>query len=167
MSVDRYASIIVVLLLCGACFASDSTSDSEDKEPGDLPPNVVGRLERVSQLKIRVAVEELRALGTLAEDLSIVNGYYPCSPGRPESVPRKLEGDLDERALRRLPDVDPWGTHYIYWCEGSNYFIVSYGPDRKPGTDYDAFSSSYQYLGWNAVCNHQDDLVFENGKLCE
>ncbi|MCP3141361.1 type II secretion system protein GspG [Pyxidicoccus xibeiensis] len=49
--------------------------------------------------------------------------------------PSREEGftPLIQARLLEAPPVDPWGHPYVYWMDGKNGAVISYGADGKQG----------------------------------
>ncbi|MFP2927624.1 type II secretion system protein GspG [Pyxidicoccus sp. 3LG] len=49
--------------------------------------------------------------------------------------PSKEEGftPLIQARLLEAPPVDPWGHPYVYWMDGKNGAVISYGADGQQG----------------------------------
>ena len=74
----------------------------------------------------------------------IIQQYYQ----EENKIPASLDADLIRRYTQEGIDIskilnDAWGTPFSYTYPGKDgleYKIVSYGPDRKPGTSDDIIS---------------------------
>lgn len=158
MSKRRFATIAAVVVALGCSWGSAR----EDGGAWPLTPNVVGRMELVAELRERLATAELSVWGTVVEEYSEVYGLYPGKKHHALTVVESLEIDRHEEAFATLPLTDPWGTPYSYWVDDRGYFIVSFGPDRRPAIPYGSFTPEK----WDTLCPHADDLVYVNGAMC-
>ena len=131
-----------------------------------MPPNALGRLNRIAGQRLELAIEEVDALGTFAEEYSIVYARYPSGSGISGTIVETLQECLGDTVPQVLPNIDPWGTPYTYWSDGAVYYILSSGPDRSRQVDLSTYEKTPDLVSWREYCPRGDDIVFINGNVC-
>lgn len=120
----------------------------------------------ITQL-LKVAMADLRSVGTAIETYSIDLNTYPAQPDGLLSV-GFISSDLTPIYIRDLPVKDPWGGELLYWSDQSSYIVISMGADRvldRPydiepeWPDFDAFVGGYS--------DPDMDMVFANGQFVQ
>src|SRR2546429_6585863 len=79
-------------------------------------------IERGEQLN-KAVVAEIRKLSSAVEVFTEEHHEYPTSGRRVLAVSAALS-DLVPHYLPSIPSKDPFGGTYIYWSNGSDYFII-------------------------------------------
>ena len=116
---------------------------------GILAALVAPRLmSRTDEAKVTEARIQIKNFETALKLFRMDNGFYPSteqglqaliSPPTTGRIPENYKpgGYLDKKSIA----PDPWGNEYIYISPGteSDYEIISYGADGRPGGEkYDA-----------------------------
>ncbi len=116
---------------------------------GILAALVVPRLmSRTDEARVTEAKIQIKNFETALKLFKMDNGFYPSteqglqaliSPPVTGRIPENYKpgGYLDKKSI----GPDPWGNEYVYISPGtdSDYEIISYGADGRPGGEkYDA-----------------------------
>ncbi|NOZ70084.1 MAG: type II secretion system major pseudopilin GspG [Deferribacteres bacterium] len=116
---------------------------------GILAALVVPRLmSRTDEARVTEAKIQIKNFETALKLFKMDNGFYPSteqglqaliSPPTTGRIPENYKpgGYLDKKSI----GPDPWGHEYVYISPGpdSDYEIISYGADGRPGGEkYDA-----------------------------
>ena len=106
-----------------------------------VAPTVVTKLE---DARIEAAKADIRIIATALKFYRVDNFSYPTTemglealvqkPSVVDAPNWKAGGYLDDSEV----PTDPWGQEYLYLSpgpDGSEYYVYSLGPDRRPGGD--------------------------------
>jgi general secretion pathway protein G len=99
-----------------------------------VAPKIIGRTDDARKVK---ATADIKGIEEALHLFKLDCGFYPSSgqglealvPGGSVSNCRKYSAD---GYLDRVP-VDPWGNKYVFFSDGSNYIVKSYGADGQEG----------------------------------
>ncbi len=95
-------------------------------------------MDRPDQARITKAKNDIASLGAALNLYKLDNFSYPDTDQGLEAlvtVPENAAAWKDGGYIEKLPK-DPWNQEYIYTFpgeNGSNFDIISYGADRRPG----------------------------------
>lgn len=113
------------------------------------------------------AKETLVAILSVANtlDLSLAEHYsLPSTPRGLVSL-ASVRHSVTVHSPRYFPDRDAWGRELLYWSDGYDYMIVSYGADRQPDYDYDQ-PVPYDSVRRGTVTRvPQQDIVVVGGEI--
>jgi hypothetical protein len=160
------ARLLIVVIVAASSVWGTCSETTKTDQMRELPRNVSILLERVSAERKALARDDIQTICVLVEEFARKFNYYPGAPGPANEIKRQLQGFVGESLLAQVPQLDPWGNAYLYWTNGKDYFVVTVGPDGKPGADYRALGQTVPF-GVEAVCTSQEDIVLVDGQLCE
>ena len=97
-----------------------------------VAPKIIGRTDEARRVK---AMADIKGIEEAMHLFKLDNGFYPTTDQgiqalvtRPSNAPHyNPDGYLD-----KLP-IDPWGNPYVYFSDGQDYIIKSYGADGQEG----------------------------------
>lgn len=91
----------------------------------------VGKSERTA------ALGQIDALRKALDTYRLDTGHYPAAEQGLDVLVAKPEGEARWNGpyLQKRVPLDPWGNPYVYRIPGveSDYDVISYGKDGKPG----------------------------------
>lgn len=100
-------------------------------------PKIIGRTDDARIVKAKADIKGIEeALHLFKLDC----GFYPSTGQGLESLVAKSGGGVQcrkynsEGYLDKIP-VDPWDNRYVYFSDGQNIIIKSYGADGQEGGD--------------------------------
>lgn len=104
----------------------------------------------------QIRVLTLQELGEAVVGYKLAHGSYPepfnqLIPVMDLGLALGADGD-------GYPHLDPWGQPILYWSDGVDYALVSYGADTMPDQEY-ADLTAEQFTA--------DDLVWVNGDFAK
>jgi len=95
----------------------------------------IGRSERTA------AANQIDALSKAIDSLRLDMGHFPRQEDGLRALVERPEGESrwDGPYLRGSVPLDPWGNPYVYRYPGtrSDYEVISYGKDGRPGGEKD------------------------------
>lgn len=95
-----------------------------------VAPKIIGRTDEARRVKARA---DIKGIEEALHLYKLDTGTYPsASEGLNALVQGGGRGASPEGYLSKLP-VDPWGNDYVYFSDGRNFVIKSYGPDGSDG----------------------------------
>jgi general secretion pathway protein G len=83
----------------------------------------------VEQTKIQMS-----QIGTALDMFYTDCGFYPASLEELTTAPSSCPNWGPDPYLKEVPR-DKWNTPFVYEIEGSNYFLMSLGEDKREGGD--------------------------------
>lgn len=116
---------------------------------------------------LKVAMADLRSIGTAVESYSIDLNTYPAQSKGLLSVDF-ISPELSPVYIRTLPVKDPWGNEILYWSDQYEYILLSMGADGVLDRPYEirpgwlepgAFARGYS--------DPNTDMVFANGQFVQ
>jgi hypothetical protein len=109
-------------------------------------------------------VFRLRVVGS-ALDTANLNGAFPGPTTGLVPVSSVLDREWTREKLLRGSLRDSWGRPILYWSDGSDYVVASFGADGLPQFDY-ALDPPYSGVpkGW-AGTDPNDDLLIVDGMV--
>lgn len=86
----------------------------------------------------RTATAEISNLKTMLESYKLEVGSYPSQLSHLHEQPSDLADPTKWMKISKKPiNPDPWGRPYEYTVNGSEFELVSLGPDGQSGTEDD------------------------------
>lgn len=110
---------------------------------------------------------DMRSIGTAVESFAIDEDLYP-EQSRDLLPVSLIVHSLQPLYIKELPLLDPWGEPFLYWCNGTEYIIVSTGEDGRFDRNYRLgpglgkagdFSGAFSVKG--------TDIIFSNGQFVQ
>jgi hypothetical protein len=113
---------------------------------------------------------ELGRVGHAIECYALDEHSYP-GPSSGLRTFEYLTSFLSPTYVSTLLVTDVWGNEYLYWSDGVNYALISYGSDRAPDLDYSAALGERWEVAREEICKGEShdtasDIVFVNGNHC-
>jgi len=102
-----------------------------------IVPNVISRPD---EAKVTAARADVQAIGNSLELYRLDNGFYPSTDQGLEALVTQPSGYPEPKRwnqdgyLKKIP-IDPWDEPYLYFNEGREMDVYSFGADRKEGGD--------------------------------
>ncbi len=112
-------------------------------------PNLLNAIDRGKQKR---TMADLRSIGTVIEEYSVDNGFYPVA-----ATLTVLSDQVTPSYLRALPTSDGWGNAFEVDSVAGLYTLASCGRDPI-GACTSACTGSCGKTG-----NFSDDIIFSNG----
>jgi len=97
-----------------------------------VAPKIIGRTDEARRTK---ALADIKGIEEALHLFKLDNGYYPTTAeglGALVQKPANARNYNPDGYLDRLP-VDPWGNNYVYFGDGQEYIVKSYGGDGQEG----------------------------------
>ena len=97
-----------------------------------VAPKIIGRTDEARRTK---ALADIKGIEEALHLFKLDNGYYPTTAEGLQGLvqkPANAKNWNPEGYLERLP-VDPWGNPYVYFSDGQEYIVKSYGGDGQEG----------------------------------
>lgn len=100
-----------------------------------IVPNIISRPD---EARMAAAQSDIRQIEAALEMYRLDNGNYPSTDQGLEALVNKPAGYPEPRRwspdgyLKKLP-VDPWNERYLYFSEGREFEVYSFGADGKEG----------------------------------
>jgi hypothetical protein len=114
--------------------------------------------EQAAERPDLAVMKDLRTIAVCLEARATDTNEYP------KVAFNALPALLEPVYVRKLPRVDPWGTPYEYYSDGTSYVVASAGADRRfergslqIATDDDGATRLSESL--------DEDIVFQNGRF--
>ena len=100
-----------------------------------IVPNVIGRPDEARVAAAKLGVQQI---GNALEYYRLDNGFYPSTEqgisalvDSPSGFPEPNNWNPNGY-LKSIPE-DPWGESYLYFNEGRDFEVYSFGADRQEG----------------------------------
>ncbi len=97
-----------------------------------VAPKIIGRTDEARRTK---AMADIKGIEQALQMYKLDNGMYPGSAEGLQALvqrPANARNWNPEGYLDKVP-TDPWGNPYIYFSDGQNIIIKSYGADGQEG----------------------------------
>jgi general secretion pathway protein G len=97
-----------------------------------VAPKIIGRTDEARRTK---ALADIKGIEEALHLFKLDNGYYPSTAEGLQGLVQKPANARNwnpEGYLDKLP-IDPWGNPYVYFGDGQEYIIKSYGGDGQEG----------------------------------
>jgi general secretion pathway protein G len=97
-----------------------------------VAPKIIGRTDEARRTK---ALADIKGIEEALHLFKLDNGYYPSTAEGLQGLvqkPANAKNWNPEGYLDKLP-IDPWGNPYVYFGDGQEYIIKSYGGDGQEG----------------------------------
>jgi hypothetical protein len=116
---------------------------------------------------LRVAMADLRSIGTAVESYSIDVNTYPLQTKGLQSVDF-ISPELSPVYLRTVVVEDPWGNQFLYWSDQTSYILVSMGADGVLDRPYEikpGWLESAAFVG--EYVDPDQDMIFAKGQFVQ
>ncbi|HEX7406203.1 MAG TPA: type II secretion system major pseudopilin GspG [Candidatus Binatia bacterium] len=97
-----------------------------------VAPKIIGRTDEARRTK---ALADIKGIEEAMNLFKLDNGFYPTTDQGLQALvtrPSNARNYSADGYLDKLP-IDPWGNPYVYFSDGQNYIIKSYGADGQEG----------------------------------
>ncbi len=97
-----------------------------------VAPKIIGRTDEARRTK---ALADIKGIEEALHLFKLDNGYYPTTAEGLQGLVQKPANARNwnpDGYLDKLP-VDPWGNNYVYFSDGQEYIVKSYGADGQEG----------------------------------
>ena len=97
-----------------------------------VAPKIIGRTDEARRTK---ALADIKGIEEALHLFKLDNGYYPTTAEGLQALvqkPANARNYNPDGYLDRLP-IDPWGNAYVYFSDGQEYIVKSYGGDGQEG----------------------------------
>ena len=100
-----------------------------------IVPNVIGRPDEARVAAAKLGVQQI---GNALEYYRLDNGFYPSTEQGISALVDSPSGFPEPNNwnpsgyLKSMPE-DPWGEAYLYFNEGRDFEVYSFGADRQEG----------------------------------
>jgi len=97
-----------------------------------VAPKIIGRTDEARRTK---ALADIKGIEEALHLFKLDNGYYPTTAEGLAGLvqkPANAKNWNPDGYLDKLP-VDPWGNNYVYFSDGQEYIVKSYGSDGQEG----------------------------------
>jgi general secretion pathway protein G len=97
-----------------------------------VAPKIIGRTDEARRTK---ALADIKGIEEAMHLFKLDNGFYPTTDQGLQALvtrPSNARNYSPDGYLDKLP-IDPWGNPYVYFSDGQNYIIKSYGADGQEG----------------------------------
>lgn len=96
-----------------------------------VAPKIIGRTDEARRVKAKA---DIKGIEEALHLYKLDTGVYPtASEGLNVLVQGGgNRGSSPDGYLPKIP-IDPWGNEYVYFSDGRNFVIKSYGPDGSDG----------------------------------
>lgn len=97
-----------------------------------VAPKIIGRTDEARRVK---AMADIKGIEEAMHLFKLDNGFYPTTDQGIQALvtrPSNARNYNPDGYLDKLP-IDPWGNPYVYFSDGQNYIIKSYGADGQEG----------------------------------
>ncbi len=116
-------------------------------------PNLLNAMDRGKQKR---TMADLRSIGTVIEEYSVDNGFYPVA-----ATLTVLSDQVTPSYIRALPTRDGWGNAFEVDSVAGLYTVASCGRGAT-GSCTSACTGSCGKTG-----NFSDDIIFSNGQFVQ
>ncbi len=97
-----------------------------------VAPKIIGRTDEARRTK---ALADIKGIEEALHLFKLDNGFYPTTDQGLNALvqrPSNARNYNPDGYLDKLP-MDPWGNPYVYFSDGQDYFVKSYGADGQEG----------------------------------
>ncbi len=97
-----------------------------------VAPKIIGRTDEARRTK---ALADIKGIEEALHLFKLDNGFYPTTDQGLNALVQRPSNARNYNAdgyLDKLP-IDPWGNPYVYFSDGQDYFVKSYGADGQEG----------------------------------
>ncbi len=97
-----------------------------------VAPKIIGRTDEARRTK---ALADVKGIEEALHLFKLDNGFYPTTDQGLQALvtrPSNARNYSPEGYLDKLP-IDPWGNPYVYFSDGQDYIVKSYGADGQEG----------------------------------
>jgi general secretion pathway protein G len=97
-----------------------------------VAPKIIGRTDEARRVK---AMADIKGIEEAMHLFKLDNGFYPTTDQGIQALvtrPSNARNYNPDGYLDKLP-IDPWGNPYVYFSDGQDYIIKSYGADGQEG----------------------------------
>ena len=97
-----------------------------------VAPRIIGRTDEARRTK---AAADIKGVEEALHLFKLDNGFYPTTDQGLQALvqpPANARNWSADGYLERVP-VDPWGNQYIYFSDGQDFVVKSYGADGQEG----------------------------------
>ena len=97
-----------------------------------VAPKIIGRTDEARRTK---ALADIKGIEEALHLFKLDNGFYPTTDQGIQALvtrPSNARNYNPDGYLDKLP-IDPWGNPYVYFSDGQDFIIKSYGADGQEG----------------------------------
>ena len=97
-----------------------------------VAPKIIGRTDEARRTK---ALADVKAIEEALHLFKLDNGFYPTTDQGLQALiqrPSNARNYNPDGYLDKAP-IDPWGNPYVYFSDGQEYIVKSYGADGQEG----------------------------------
>jgi general secretion pathway protein G len=97
-----------------------------------VAPKIIGRTDEARRTK---AAADIKGITEALHLFKLDNGFYPSSGDGLNGLvqrPPNAKNFSPDGYLDKLP-IDPWGNPYVYFSDGQEFIVKSYGADGQEG----------------------------------
>jgi general secretion pathway protein G len=97
-----------------------------------VAPKIIGRTDEARRTK---ALADIKGIEEALHLFKLDNGFYPSTADGLNALvqrPANAKNYSPEGYLEKAP-IDPWGNAYVYFSDGNEFIIKSYGADGQEG----------------------------------
>jgi len=97
-----------------------------------VAPKIIGRTDEARRVK---AMADIKGIEEALHLFKLDNGFYPTTDQGIQALvtrPSNARNYNPDGYLDKLP-IDPWGNPYVYFSDGQDFFVKSYGADGQEG----------------------------------
>jgi general secretion pathway protein G len=97
-----------------------------------VAPKIIGRTDEARRTK---ALADVKGIEEALHLFKLDNGFYPTTDQGLQALvtrPSNARNYSPDGYLDKLP-IDPWGNPYVYFSDGQDYIVKSYGGDGQEG----------------------------------
>jgi len=97
-----------------------------------VAPKIIGRTDEARRVK---AMADIKGIEEALHLFKLDNGFYPTTDQGLQALvtrPSNARNYSPDGYLDKLP-IDPWGNPYVYFSDGQDYLVKSYGADGQEG----------------------------------
>jgi len=97
-----------------------------------VAPKIIGRTDEARRTK---ALADIKGIEEALHLFKLDNGFYPTTDQGLQALvtrPSNAKNYSPDGYLDKLP-ADPWGNTYVYFGDGQDFIIKSYGADGQEG----------------------------------
>ena len=116
-------------------------------------PNLLNAMDRGKQKR---TMADLRSIGTVIEEYSVDNGFYPVA-----ATLTVLSDQVTPSYVRALPTSDGWGNAFEVDSVVGLYTLASCGREATGGCTSTCTGSC------GKTGNFSDDIIFSNGQFVQ
>jgi general secretion pathway protein G len=97
-----------------------------------VAPKIIGRTDEARRTKPQA---DIKGIEEALHLFKLDNGFYPTTDQGIQALvtrPSNARNYNPDGYLDKLP-IDPWGNPYVYFSDGQDFIIKSYGADGQEG----------------------------------